>query len=137
MAALMAASRGGISTRSSTLYVTVFPCHNCARHLVAAGVEAVYFIEPYVKSLAYELHSDSIAEEVSDDSSSSERRMTVAPFTGVGPRMYDDFFSKRKDLKGSRGRFDPKDEGEPYFAVRLRELNNVEDAAVDLVPDLR
>ena len=137
MAALMAASRGGISTKSSTLYVTVFPCHNCARHLVAAGVEAVYFIEPYVKSLAYELHSDSITEEVLEESSLTQKRMTVAPFTGVGPRMYDDFFVKRKELKGARGRFDPKDEGEPYFAVRLRELNNVEDAAVGLVPDLK
>lgn len=137
MAALMAASRGGISTKSSTLYVTVFPCHNCARHLVAAGVNAVFFIEPYVKSLAYELHSDSITEEVLDVSRRSQQRMTVAPFTGVGPRMYDDFFVKRKELKGPRGRFDPRDEGEPYFAVRLRELTKVEDAAVELVRDLK
>lgn len=133
MAALMAAARGGISTKGSTMYVTVFPCHNCARHLVAAGVEAVFYIEPYVKSLAFELHSDSISSEVSSSGSTSRKTMSIAPFTGVGPRMYDDFFVKRGELKGAGGRYEPQADGEPFYAVRLRELQSVEDAAIELI----
>lgn len=136
MAALMAAARGGISTKGATMYVTVFPCHNCARHLVAAGVEAVFYIEPYVKSLAFELHSDSISSDGASQSGDASGRMVIAPFTGVGPRMYDDFFVKRGEIKGSGGVYKPQEDGEPFYAVRLRELNTVEDAAVGLVPDL-
>lgn len=130
MAALMAASRGGISTIQSTMYVTVFPCHNCARHLVAAGVKAVFYIEPYVKSLAFELHSDSISPEGPDQPDSAATMMLIAPFTGVGPRMYDDYFVKRTDLKAIGGRYTPQAEGQPAIAVRLRELESVEDAVI-------
>jgi deoxycytidylate deaminase len=133
MAVLMAAARGGISTKQSTMYVTVFPCHNCARHLVAAGVSAVYYIEPYVKSLAFELHSDSISQEGDEALGENQFRMKIAPFTGVGPRMYDDFFVKRGDLKGLAGIYQPQAEGEPFSAVRLRALEGVEDAASELV----
>lgn len=136
MAALMAAARGGISTKGATMYVTVFPCHNCARHLVAAGVTAVFYIEPYVKSLAFELHSDSISSDGPIQPPDGRGTMVIAPFTGVGPRMYDDFFVKRGELKGPRGAYRPQEDGEPFYAVRLRELNSVEDAAVGLVPDL-
>lgn len=131
MAALMAAARGGISTIQSTMYVTVFPCHNCARHLVAAGVKAVFYIEPYVKSLAYELHSDSISPEGPDSTASGATKMLIAPFTGVGPRMYDDYFVKRTDLKAIGGRYTPQAEGQPAFAFRLRELESVEAAVID------
>ena len=43
-----------------TLYTTTFPCHNCTRHIVASGIAKVYYIEPYAKSLALELHNDAI-----------------------------------------------------------------------------
>lgn len=133
MAALMAAARGGIPTKQSTMYVTVFPCHNCARHLVAAGVSDVYYIEPYVKSLAFELHSDSISEESNEPIGDKQTRMRILPFTGVGPRMYDDFFVKRGELKGVGGVYQPQAHGEPFSAVRLRALDGVEDVASEMV----
>jgi deoxycytidylate deaminase len=40
------------------MFITTYPCHNCARHIVAAGIKEVYYIEPYRKSLATKLHSD-------------------------------------------------------------------------------
>ncbi len=135
MAALMAASRGGISTTDASMYVTVFPCHNCARHLVAAGIKAVFFIEPYVKSLAFELHSDSISPDGGTLEDEADKRMVIAPFTGVGPRMYDDFFVKRGELKARGGRYVPQSEGVPHQAVRLRELESVEDVAIGLIKD--
>lgn len=136
MATLLAAAREGISTRNAIMFVTVFPCHNCARHLVAAGVKAVEYIEPYDKSLAYELHSDAIAGDSPTAGSDDGKHMVIRPFTGVGPRMYDDFFVKRNTLKAPGGRYERQSGGLPVYAVRLKELALVELAAVNLVPKL-
>ena len=45
----------GYSARSATMYVTTFPCHECARHIVIAGIKRVVYVEPYPKSLVSEL----------------------------------------------------------------------------------
>ncbi|RAK61798.1 hypothetical protein DJ021_12025 [Phenylobacterium hankyongense] len=134
MDAVLAASRAGISPVGTVLYCTTYPCHNCARHLVTAGVEKVYFIEPYVKSLATELHSDAITAE--DEGQDRPTKMAILPFTGVGPRMYDDLFVKRGPLKGAGGVYDPPKASVPAFAVRLKELAGVEEAAASLVPEV-
>ncbi|MFP5454781.1 MAG: anti-phage dCTP deaminase [Alphaproteobacteria bacterium] len=134
MSALMTAARNGTSTVGTALYVTTYPCHNCARHLVAAGVSEVYFIEPYVKSLASELHSDAITGEKPAAGGVKYTHMLVVPFTGVGPRMFEDFFAKRTALKGARGKFEPNPGGQPFYAVRLHELDLVEQEAMKLVP---
>ena len=60
MEALLSCGRSGVSTRQCTLYTTTFPCHNCAKHIVASGISRVVFVEPYPKSLANDLHSDAI-----------------------------------------------------------------------------
>jgi deoxycytidylate deaminase len=53
MDALVAVARAGKQgLDGATLYCTTFPCHSCARHLLAAGIESVIYIEPYPKSLA-------------------------------------------------------------------------------------
>lgn len=45
--ALAFAARQGISTGSSTLFVTLSPCETCARLLIAAGVHTVHYLEEY------------------------------------------------------------------------------------------
>jgi dCMP deaminase len=45
--ALAFAAKYGMSTDCASLYVTVSPCVVCARLLIAAGITAVYFVEPY------------------------------------------------------------------------------------------
>ncbi|WP_353068158.1 anti-phage dCTP deaminase [Tunturibacter empetritectus] len=60
MEAILSCARKGISTVGKTLYTTTFPCHNCARHIVGAGIKKVVYIEPYPKSKAKELHDDAI-----------------------------------------------------------------------------
>ncbi len=62
MEALLACARLGISTQGTTLFCTTFPCHNCAKHIIAAGVTRVVFVEPYPKSRALEHHDDAISE---------------------------------------------------------------------------
>ncbi len=49
MDALLTAARSGTKTGNTRLFVTTFPCHNCARHIVSAGVIEVQYIEPYLK----------------------------------------------------------------------------------------
>ena len=39
MAAITDAARRGASVRNTTMYSTTFSCHDCAKHIVAAGIE--------------------------------------------------------------------------------------------------
>lgn len=99
MSVLMAAVRVGSSVRGATLYCTTFPCHSCARPIVAAGIRRVVFVEAYPKSKAAKLHGD-VMTLVDEDSGETtlaslteklaHRRTEFAPFPGVGPRRYFD-----------------------------------------------
>jgi len=93
------ARRGGNSTQGCVLFTTTFPCHNCARHIVASGITKVVFIEPYEKSLAIELHGDSISIE-----NTSPNKVIFTHFVGVAPRRYQDFFLSNSDRKDSTGK---------------------------------
>lgn len=108
MDALMAAARGGSKTGNTRLYVTTFPCHNCARHIVAAGVVEVQYIEPYLKSQAIPLHGDAIVtdpkawnspESGKELATGKTPNVLFRPFIGVAPRLYRRAFLKDRDLK--------------------------------------
>lgn len=88
MEALLACARSGVSQRGGTLYTTVFPCHICAKHIVAAGIKRVVYIEPYPKSRVPDLLDDFIALDAD-----SEEKVRFEPFVGIGPRRYVDMFS--------------------------------------------
>jgi deoxycytidylate deaminase len=100
MAALMDAARRGVPVRNATLYCTTFPCHLCARHIVAAGIRRVVYIEPYPKSLTAQLYPDSIGVE---SPASDNHQISFEPFVGVAPRQYMNLFSmpRRKTEDGS------------------------------------
>jgi len=102
MAALMDAARHGLRTAGATLYTTTFPCHDCAKHIIAAGVKRVVYVEPYPKSLVQDFYQDSVLVD------SEERcgpKVQFEPFVGVGPRRYGDLFQlgdkKRKHPDGT------------------------------------
>lgn len=89
------------------LYCTTFPCHNCARHIVVAGIKEVYYIEPYQKSLAMRLHGDALTENPAE-----EGKVKLLLFDGVAPARYMDFFTKRRDLKeadGGKKKYSPRE----------------------------
>jgi deoxycytidylate deaminase len=88
MAAILACSRTNRTPVGGTLFVTTFPCHNCTRHIIAAGLDRVYYIEPYAKSKALKLHGDACTE-----SKEEEGKVPFLPFIGVGPRRFLDLFS--------------------------------------------
>lgn len=91
--------------KGSTLYCTTYPCHNCARHIVAAGVDRVVYLEPYSKSLAIDLHHDSIADNLSEKD--SEGKVRFEPYQGVSPRLYKQLYLKRGELKDADGNMLP------------------------------
>lgn len=95
MEAILSCGRAGISTIDGTLYCTTFPCHNFAKHIIAAGIKRVVYVEPYPKSKALEFHSDSIELRTKLESDDNEESNLVVfePFTGVGARRFLDFFS--------------------------------------------
>jgi deoxycytidylate deaminase len=88
MEAILACGRTGRSSLGATLYTTTFPCHNCTRHAIGAGIKKVVYIEPYAKSKAFALHGDAIsADELLPN------RVPFISFIGIGPRRYFDLFS--------------------------------------------
>ncbi|WP_262082969.1 MULTISPECIES: anti-phage dCTP deaminase [Stenotrophomonas] len=99
MAGIADAAKRGLSLHNSTLYTTTFPCHVCARHVVAAGVKRVVYVEPYPKSRARDLHSDSIAV---DSPIPVVGRVNFQSFNGVAPRKYGSMFrmAPRKNAMG-------------------------------------
>jgi len=94
MEALVAAARNGRPILEATLFATTFPCHSCAKHIIAAGIRRVVYVEPYPKSLATELFSDALGVE--PDGSGS--RVQFEPFVGVGARRYFDLFSMKQGV---------------------------------------
>ena len=101
MAALMDASRRGVSVKGATLFSTTFPCHLCARHIVASGIKRVVYIEPYPKSKVRELHPDSI---VVDQQNVTPGYVNFEPFVGVAPRQYLELFEMPDERKDKRGK---------------------------------
>lgn len=92
MDALISVSRKGSgSVIGATLYTTTYPCHNCARHILASGIGRVYFIEPYEKSLAIKLHADAIVHDI-DPEEITPSKVPFLHFEGVAPRRYQDLF---------------------------------------------
>ena len=102
------ARNGAVGLKGASLFSTTFPCHNCARHIIATGIKKVYYIEPYEKSLALNLHYDAISY---DRRETTEKAGPVEfiPFEGVSPKKYLKLFSaeERKE-DGIRIRYNPR-----------------------------
>lgn len=125
-ALLNAAATHGGSIRGGRLFVTTYPCHSCARHIVAAGIREICFLEPYRKSLATKLHSDAITEREAD-----ENKVRILPFDGVAPARFLKFFSAREE-----GRKDPRSgkmrtyAAYPVTAITLEAIPTLESVAI-------
>jgi len=100
MMAITDAARRGVSLQDQRLFTTTFPCHDCAKHIVASGLAGVIFLEPYPKSLVKELHPDAI--RIDGEGSPELRKVDFDTFVGVAPRRYASFFqSGRRPKKGT------------------------------------
>lgn len=116
-AVLSIARMGTNGLVGSTLYTTTYPCHNCAKHIVDAGIKRVVYLEPYEKSLARTLHPDAINDPLQERDS---RKVSIDSYGGVSPRRFSDFFLPRSDRK-SQGRFIDSDRNRHDISPILRE----------------
>lgn len=91
MAAISAAARTGSAIAGANLFCTTFPCHNCAKHIVASGIDTVVFLEPYPKSFVNHLYPDSIEVDPPEQSS---QRVVFKQFIGITPVRYSKLFKK-------------------------------------------
>lgn len=89
----------GGKLQGGRLFATTYPCHSCARHIVAAGITEVYFIEPYVKSLALKLHSDALTEDENDTN-----KVRILAYDGVAPSRYLSLFRVPADSRKESGK---------------------------------
>ncbi|MFM0235917.1 anti-phage dCTP deaminase [Paraburkholderia sediminicola] len=125
-ALLNAGATHGAKIRDGKLFVTTYPCHSCARHIVAAGIKEVYFLEPYRKSLATKLHADAITEREADSS-----KVRILPFDGVAPSRFLKFFSAHDDGRKDSvtGKMRPRT-AYPVTAITLEAITTLEAMAV-------
>ena len=129
MSAICDAARLGKSVKRATLYATTFPCHICAKHIIAAGIKRVVYIEPFPKSYAEQLHGDAIVIGKSNDPD----KVAFEPFIGIAPYRYRDLFARDR-RKDDSGNFQPWADGEarPYTKYTVASYVNNEAAVTKM-----
>jgi deoxycytidylate deaminase len=124
--AILSASRtAGDKVVAGRLFVTTYPCHSCAKHIIAAGISEVIYIEPYRKSLATRLHSDALTESVGDLG-----KVRVLQFDGVAPRRFIDLFEAGERKTNGVLRLPGRLEAQPSTHVSLRAIPRLEQVVV-------
>jgi deoxycytidylate deaminase len=113
MSAICDAARLGKGVKEATLFTTTFPCHLCAKHIVASGIKKVVFIEPFPKSYAEQLHGDAIVIGKSSD----PNRVVFEPFIGIAPLRYRELFEGGR-RKNDAGDFEQWKEKEPQPIIK-------------------
>ena len=98
-AILNAGKTAGMRLEEGKIFVTTYPCHSCARHIVAAGIKEVYYIEPYRKSLAVKLHGDAISEQEID-----KTKVRILAYDGVAPSRYLTLFKVPQNSRKKNGK---------------------------------
>jgi cytidine deaminase len=141
MAALTTCARFGATVQGCDMYVTTFPCHECAKLIISSGIANVYFIEPYPKSRVAEMYDDSIVVDDIGD----QHHVSFRAFTGIAPRRFVEWFEvpepagrsefsevKRRDENGSwvrwelvKGRRWPRNHNLP-LVIMTREQDALE-----------
>ena len=134
MNAITDAARGGHPIRECQLFTNTFPCHNCAKHIVAAGLSEVIYNHPYPKSYAQELFADSIVINPPAEQALPQGRVTFRQFIGILGPMYARVFTKArwKIENGVVPRFIKRD----AFFIRTTPIPAYEDIENYLLADL-
>lgn len=133
MCALTDAARKGLTTKNAILYCTTFPCHMCAKHIVASGIIRVVFLEPYPKSLVSRLHDDSVEVENNPRGQYKDYpSVKFEHFHGVTPKRFDKLFyrGKRKNDDGNFVEFQGG-EGAPMIDARDLSYLRIESTLVE------
>jgi deoxycytidylate deaminase len=134
-ALMIGAQQAGSKIRDGKLFCTTYPCHSCARHIVLSGIKEIYYIEPYRKSLAIKLHSDSITE-----SETEPNKVKLLQFDGVAPSRYNKLFSmasedSRKEKYSGKMVRNNKKEANPKYEVSIESIPALEGIVIKNLSD--
>jgi len=121
MDALLSAGRSGVSTVGSRLFVTTYPCHYCARHIVLHGDAIESVPENWTPPKRQSRHDQVQIERAESNqlvrpgqgqastsvptsidvgvSPASSGKVLFKPFVGVAPRLYARVFKKDREYK--------------------------------------
>lgn len=113
MAAITDAALRGVSVKGTIMFCTTFPCQNCAKHLMAAGIRALVHIDPYPKSLVLDMYPDEVEQHPMSPLNSKElltlfdrekQKFYLFNYLGVAPRRYEQLFKMpiRRDSEGNK-----------------------------------
>jgi len=107
MSAILDAARRGVSIKNCTMFINTFPCHNCAKHIIASGIIKVVFLHPYPKSDAKDMFPEMICDHPGE---SNKNKVYFEHFTGVAPIRFDRVFQHgRKERQEShKGKYTGK-----------------------------
>lgn len=107
MAAICTAARRGTALSQQTMYTTTYPCHQCARLIIGAGIRRLVYVDPYSKSLVPDMYRDEVVHGPSAD----QDKVVFEPFQGVAPRLYRHVFTmtgrERDERTGTYKGWDP------------------------------
>lgn len=128
MHAILGASRvAGERILGGKIFVTTYPCHSCARHIIASGISEVYFIEPYRKSLALKLHSDAMTESVIE----TDEKVKLIQFDGVAPTRFLELFdSGSRKSKAGMLELAAENVAMPVDSVSLKAIPKLEQVVI-------
>ncbi len=68
MNAIIWAARKGISIEDATIYVTLEPCSECSKNLIASGIKRIVYLKPYEHT-----HSEVVSKFLRDNGVSIEK----------------------------------------------------------------
>lgn len=122
-AIIIGSQKTGSKMVGGKLFCTTYPCHNCARHIIAAGIHNVYYIEPYKKSLCTELHYDAITEDENE-----KDKVKILMYEGVAPKRYMQVYKLTTDNRKNKIGHQNLRMVKPKNTVTLRALHQLEAA---------
>ncbi|WP_267908500.1 anti-phage dCTP deaminase [Antrihabitans stalagmiti] len=139
MAAICTAARRGIAIGGETMYSTTYPCHECARLIIASGIRRVVYIDPYPKSQVPEMYPYQIVDGSAPTANSSDV-VTFEPFRGVAPRLYRSVFMMpdraREDMTGEYAPFDAA-KAAPRLVADAEAIHSIIDVEQGVIDETR
>ncbi|MDQ1295505.1 MAG: deaminase, partial [Actinomycetota bacterium] len=87
MACICTAARRGTPLNGASIFITTYPCHECARLIIAAGIKEIVYIDPYPKSQTSIMYKDEILQYLP-----TESHVLLRPFEGIAPKLYRHIF---------------------------------------------
>lgn len=115
MNAITDAARLGRALKDTNMYVTTYPCHNCAKHIVSSGISRVVYIESYPKSRASKLYRHAITD------TDGLNGVKFVHFYGISPGVYKIIFERTK-RRDQNGKIQEWQNGVPFPIVAVKDF---------------